>query len=137
MTMRKTKSAFGLATSLVQDFRQQMGELAQKVKDRFDVVKKEMVRLQQEMETLSEDYERLTGKALAERSNGRHASPRQASAAKSSDRKRTRNPSPTVEWLQEKLGKGGMTVKQLQEAAAEDNLSGLRIPALLKENKTK
>lgn len=35
----------------------------------------------------------------------------------------------------EKLGKGGMTIKQLQEEAEKANLSGLKIPAILKENK--
>lgn len=143
--MAKTKSAARLPTSLLADVDQQMEKLAQRIKDRFAQVKREAGNLQQEMETLSQHHERLTGKGLLNGLNGSRAArpgpkpgPRAASGAKGNrGGKRTRKPSPSVEWLQEQVSKRGMTVKQLQRAAEADNLSGIRIPALLKENKAK
>lgn len=52
-------------------------------------------------------------------------------------RRRTRKQGVTTEWLAETLSKKPMTVKQLQQAADKDGLSGLRIAALLKDGKFK
>ena len=138
--MAKAK-ATKLPISLLADVDVQMDKLAQRIKDRFSLVKREAGNLQKEMEALSQHHERLTGKALLTDLNGSQAAkpgPRAATAAKRGrGGKRTRKPSPSVEWLQEQVSKRGMTVKQLQEAAEADNLSGIRIPALLKENKAK
>jgi uncharacterized coiled-coil protein SlyX len=129
--MAKTQTTTDLS-----DLDERISELSQQVKERFSTLKQQVSAQQREMERLSEQHERLTGKALLQLngSEGPKAGPKAASKRKG---KRTRLPSPTVDWLQETLAKKGMTVKQLQEKAAEDNLSGLKIAALLKEGKSK
>ena len=144
--MAKTQSDG--ASNDLSDLDQRISELTQQVRERFAALKQEVSSGQREMEKLSEQHDALTGKSLL----GDLISPRRGrgpSGASGSDapktrgrgrrgrRKGTRKPSPTVEWLQETLGKKGMTVKQLQEAANEADLSGLKIAVMLKENKGK
>ena len=127
------------------DLDRRIAELTGQVKERFAALKQEVSSGQREMEKLSGQHERLTGKSLL----GDLISPRQGRGSSGSSgseapktrgrgrRKGTRKPSPTVEWLQETLGKKGMTVKQLQEAANDADLSGLKIAVMLKEHKNK
>lgn len=129
------------ASTDLSDLDQRISELTQQVRERFTALKQQVTAQQKEMERLSEQHERLAGKPLLGGMNGSAApkpGPKAASGAKPGRKgKRTRKPSPSIEWLQETLAKRGMTIKQLQEAAEEAGLSGLRIPALLKEGKSK
>src|SRR3954452_23306361 len=132
--MAKTKDS---ATDLT-DLDTRISEITHRVKERFSTLKQEARSIQSELERLSEQHQRLTGKALlASESNGVEGGGRTAGTKTRRRRKRTRKPSPTVEWLQETLAKKGMTVAQLKEAAEDANLSGLRIAAMLRENKGK
>lgn len=119
---------------------QRIAELTQQVKERFGTLRHEAQSIQRELERLSQRHEQLTGKALlaAVGGNGEEAAgSRGVRGPARRPRKRTRKPSPTVEWLQEALAKRGMTVKQIQEAADSAGYSGLRVAAMLKENKNK
>ena len=134
---RNTQSAAELP-----DLEQRIGELTQQIKERFSSLQQEVTEGQKEMQRLSDQFERLTGKALLDMNGSRAAKPaakaeRGTKAQGRGRGKRTRRPGVSVEWLQEHLSKKGMTVRQLQEKAEEDGLSGLRIPAILKDNKGK
>ena len=119
------------------DLEEHIARITQQVKERFGTLKHEAQSLHREMERLSEQHQRLTGKALlATESNGTERGGRSAGTRTEGNRSRTRKPSPTVEWLQETLSKRGMTVRQLQDAA-DAGYSGIRIAAMLKEHKTK
>ena len=131
------------------DLDQRITELTQQVRERFQALKQEIDAGQKELEQLSEHHARLTGKALLTTSHGIERGGRSANGSAGgggstagkapkttkSGKKRSRKPSPPIEWLQETLSKRGMTVRQLQEAAEADGYSGLRLPEILKGNK--
>jgi hypothetical protein len=123
------------------DLDQQINAITNKLKERVITLRQEVAAGQQELEHLSEQYERLTGKSLD--ANGSHRAqpgPKAGGATKAKAKgkgKRTRRPGVSVEWLQEHLAKKPMTVRQLQQKAEEEGLSGLRIPEILKGSKGK
>src|SRR3954469_12442127 len=118
------KFAASTAPADLPDLDTRISQITQQVKERFSTLKHESQSIQRELERLSEQHERLTGKALiATESNGIERGGRTAGTQTRRSRKRTRKPSPTVEWLQETLAKKGMTVGQLKEAAEEANFS--------------
>ncbi len=138
--MAKTQANEASATDVL-NIDQRISELTQQVRERFQILKQQVVAQQRELEGLSEHHARLTGKPLMDR-NGSPAAARPAAKAAAPAKargkgKRSRKPSPSVEWLQEALANRGMSVRQLQEAAEAASLSGIRIPEILKENKGK
>lgn len=135
--MAKTTSS----TAGLSDLDQLIGDLGQQIRERFSALRQEVSAGQKELRHLSEQHERLAGKALLDLNGHPSAKPgRKANGAAPRTRtkgKRTRKTGVTTEWLQESLSKRGMTVKQLQEMAEQAGLSGLRIPAMLKESRGK
>src|SRR5688500_17401986 len=104
-----TKQPAAASSTDHSDLDQRISELPSHVKERFDTLKHEALTIQRELERLSQQHERLTGKALlAAASNGveRGGKPAGATPAKTKrGTKRLRKLSPSVEWLQETLSK--------------------------------
>ena len=101
--------------------------------------------LNNELNTLSETYTRITGHPLGtSSSNGRDNSELKtavptttASVTKTKARKkRLRKEGVSLAWIQENLGKP-MTVKQLQAVAEKGGRSGLSVMNVLRANKNK
>jgi hypothetical protein len=107
--------------------------------DRILLVNRLASQLQREVEALTQDYTELTGNILQafNASPASRQTPTASVATKTKGRRRTRHPSPDIAWLEKTLSKKGMTVKQLQKAAADENLSGLKIAAMLNGSKSK
>jgi phage shock protein A len=137
--MAKHTQSAEMPASDLPDLDQRIAEITHQVKERFSELKHEAQSIQRELERLSEQHQRLTGRALLAPADGDGAERggRAARRPGRRSRRRTRKPSPTVEWLQDTLARRGMTVKQIKEAAAAAGYSGLRIAAMLRENKGK
>jgi hypothetical protein len=123
------------------DLEQRISDLTRQIKERFTIVNDEVTAGQKELDHLSEQYQRLTGKALLNGIEGtRAAKPARKAKGKTKVKaqgKRTRKPGVSVEWIQEHLARKGATVRQLQDVAEEEGLSGLRIPEILRDSKGK
>src|SRR6266700_2711902 len=123
----------------IADLDRRIAELVEQIKDRYAVLKRET-------DHLADQYQRLTGASLANaRVNGATRATGGAPAATAATpvkpatrgKKRTRRPGVDAEWIADQLKSASMTLKQLQDVAAQQGRSELSVMNVLRANKPK